>query len=227
MFETIITTSAEQAGELHRDREHAHTAVLSLWHHRTHSTTRATVGAVWAVTEADMLTDTGKVLVRSTVPPERTPAWAQNLATTDRFDHAPAAGEPVRLTLEIEAGRTPHVPVSRDIERALKQGADGTPRAPGKGLAFRARREAVPTGELPDWAVSKLARHGIDTHAVSVLRTGRVQLPRHQTAHPLATLSISGVVSDAEAYRQALRQGIGKGKSFGLGLVIEHPVATT
>lgn len=221
VFDTVITTSAEQAGELHRDREHAHTAVLGLWKPRTSSTTRTAVGAVWSVTRADMLAETGEVLVRSVVPPEHTPSWAQTLSTVDRSHYA-ATGEVLQLALELETGRTPHVPVSRDVERALKQGADGTPRAAGKGLAFRSRREAVPSEELPDWAVAKLGRNGIDVRSVSVLRAGRVHLARRRTVHPVATLSVSGVVSDAVAYQQALRQGVGKGKAFGLGLVREQ-----
>lgn len=227
MFDTVITTSAEQAGELHRDREHAHTAVLGLWSPRTSSPTRAAVGAVWSVTCANMLAEAGEVLVRSAVPPEHTPPWAQKLSIGDRSHYAAATGDVVQLTLELETGRTPHVPVSRDVERALKQGADGTSRAAGQGLAFRSRRESVPTDEIPDWAITKLGRHGIDVRSVSVLRAGRVHLPRHRTVHPVATLSVSGVVSDAAAYQQALRQGIGKGKAFGLGLVREETEVRT
>lgn len=222
MFDTVITTTAEQAGELHRDREHAHAAVLSLWNQRTGNPTRAAVGAVWAVTRADMLTGTGEVLIRSAVPPERAPTWTQNITTIDRSNYTPVQGEPLQLTIELETGRTPHVPVPRELERALKQGADGTARPPGKGLAFRARREAVPTEELTTWAVPKLARNGIKVQTVSVLRTGHVRLPKHRTAHPAATLAITGTVDDPEAYRASLAGGIGKGKSFGLGLLVEQ-----
>lgn len=221
MFDTLITTTAHQAGELHRDREHAHTAVLSLWHQRTGTTTRAAVGAIWAVTRADMLTDTGELLVRSAVPPERTPKWAKNLTTIDRSDYAPTEGDQLQLTIELETGRTPHVPVPRELEHALKQGANGTPRAPGQGLAFRARREAVPTNELTTWAGPKLARNGFTAQAVSVLRTGHLRLPKHRTVHPIATLAISGTVSDPSTYRTSLASGIGKGKSFGLGLLVD------
>ena len=228
MFDTHITTSADHAGQLHRDREHAHTAILSLWHHRA-SSARAAVGALWTVTHADMLTNTGHVLVRSTVPPERTPHWAHTLTTTDRSDYTPTTGEPLQLTLELETGRSPHIPVPRELEHALKQGANGTPRQPGHGLAFRSRRETVPYDELPTWATAKLARHGINTHTVSVLRTGTIHLPRHHnTIHPIATLTISGTITDPETYHHALHKGLGKGKAFGLGLLRDtnHTEAT-
>lgn len=228
MFDTLITTSADHAGQLHRDREYAHTAILSLWHHRA-SSARAAVGALWTVTCADILTNTGQVLVRSTVPPERTPHWAHTLATTDRSNYTPTAGEPLQLTLELETGRHPHIPVPRELEHTLKHGADGTPRKPGHGLAFRSRRETVPTNELPTWATSKLARHGINTHTISVLRTGKIHLPsHHNTTHPVATLTITGTITNPQNYHHAHKNGIGKGKAFGLGLLHDthHPNPT-
>ncbi len=226
MYDTVITTTAKQAHTLYTDREHGHRAVMTLWGQRDSSTLRADLSVLWAVTAADLLADDGQVLVRSAEPPERTPDWASSMSTTDRTGYHPKPGTPLRLRLELDAAYTPHVPVSRDIERDLKQGANGTARPPGQGLAFRARRNAVTREELPTWAARKLARHGIAAETVKVMRMGMIHLPQHREEHrPVATITVTGTVSDTEAYHRALSGGVGKGKAFGLGCVREYPVA--
>lgn len=227
MYDTMITTTAQQAHALHTDREHGHRAVMALWGQRNSSTLRADLSVLWAVTAADLLADKGQVLVRSAEPPERNPSWAGSMSTIDRTDYHPEPGAPLRLRLEFDAAYTPHVPVSRDIERDLKQGADGTARPPGHGLAFRAQRTAVSREGLPAWSARKLVRHGIAVENVEVVRMATIYLPQHREKHrPIAMITVSGTVSDTEAYRHALSGGVGKGKAFGLGCIRESSTDT-
>ncbi|HLS02366.1 MAG TPA: type I-E CRISPR-associated protein Cas6/Cse3/CasE, partial [Beutenbergiaceae bacterium] len=79
----------------------------------------------------------------------------------------------------------------------------------------------VPTAEIPQWAETKLARHGVGVHTVDVLAEGRVRLARQRDAHPIVVLFVRGEVIDEGAYRDALQRGIGKGKAFGIGMVRE------
>lgn len=210
MYDTTITTTADVATRLHRDRERGHQATLQLWDfpRGTHAP-RAQVQALWTVLSADAITGQGTLLLRSAEPPTCTPSWVQKLDTVEH-QHTPTVGETVQLTTELECSKTPHTPVPREVGQRVKRDT---------GRAFRAARVPVPEDEQRQWAVAKLERHGVAVDVVENLRCESVWLSRRRMHYDTVVLCVSGTVADAGTYQAAMSGGVGKLKPFGGGLL--------
>ncbi|ACZ31884.1 hypothetical protein Xcel_2871 [Xylanimonas cellulosilytica DSM 15894] len=220
LFDTTLTVPATMATALLSDRTTGHRMTMQLWDQiesTVHRGARAHVGCLWRVTGIDPVAQTGTLLVRSSTAPTRKVPWAiqQDAAVTE----LPETGATVDLTVTIAAMYTPMYDVPVEWRENLKAGADGTARPPGEGLSYRSKQVPVPSDRLQEWSVTKLKRLGVDgdvvAHAAPVVRIKGALVA---TAH----LSVTGATVN-DGLEQCVRTGIGKGRSYGLGLVAVTP----
>lgn len=216
-FDTILTTSDAVAATMLNDRRAGHRMTMSLWGNielPAHQGARSRVGCLWSVLAVDPVQGTGTVLVRSTVAPENHATWAASQTTSPT--QCPEPGETVRFHAHIAAMYTPRSDVPLEWRAQLKEGANGTPRAPGQGLSYRSRQVPVPIERLDAWAAARLQRLGIDAEVAASPRSPvDLKGTRTHTAHIDATATeVDGRVSEL------LRTGLGKGRAYGLGAVV-------
>jgi hypothetical protein len=97
------------------------------------------------------------------------------------------------------------------------------------GKAYRSRLVIVPEDDRSDWAVRRLERAGLhaDPATVTVGRVGSALLGGRGQSIPAAELTARAIVRDPALLAEAIGNGIGRGKNYGLGLLrldlIDHP----
>lgn len=217
LYDTTLTVPLTVASTLITDRNTGHRMAMQLWGQvepGPYQGARAAVGCQWTVTDVDLTTVTATVLVRSTTAPDRTPGWATAQVTLPT--HVPSENDTVDLRTTISAMYTPKTDVPEEWRAQLKEGANGTPRPPGQGLGYRNHRIAVPTDRLQTWAQAKIERLGL-SGTTTAMSTPAIRV-KGALVHT-AALTVQGV-SGGAALHDVLRQGIGHGKSYGLGFVL-------
>lgn len=217
-----VETTPGYAAEMLENREAGHRMALALWPRQSNLTPRSELDLLWAVTSIDPLMGTASVLVQANRKPERQPAWA---LTIQSAPVAPVAlGEHVVGDLTLVAMYTPSTPLDAETRRTLDAvkaiHGNGMNRNPGEGLSWRAKMIPVPEDLLEAWVVRRLGRYGLDG-GVEVVRTFDVRLPGKRGGYRCATVSLDAHVTDATKAEQFLA-GVGKGKSYGFGLVVPH-----
>ncbi|WP_216918008.1 type I-E CRISPR-associated protein Cas6/Cse3/CasE [Nocardia noduli] len=213
----LIRTTPHIAEEMDADRETGHRMTMSLFPHTADPAARASWNVLWTVLPGST------VLIRTTYTETlRLPDWVK------QFDHRPtterATGDRVEFTVELAALRTPRVHVDPAIHALLKAGADGTPRPPGQGKAYRANKIPVPRDELHDWVATKLTRHGLHPEHIDIHWYRTIRLPAHRDSLPITRIHTTATITDATTYNHTKQHAhnIGKGKSYGTGLITEH-----
>lgn len=213
----LIRTTPHIAEEMSADRELGHRMTMSLFPHAPDTAARAAWNVLWTVLPGST------VLIRTTYTGAlHLPDWVK------QYDHHPTTqrsmGDHVTFTVELAALRTPRVHVDPEIHTMLKAGADGTPRPPGQGKAYRANKVPVPRDELNHWLHTKLARHGINAEHIEIQWYRTVRLPAHRDSLPITRIHTTGVITDATTYNQTKQHAhnLGKGKAYGTGLIAEH-----
>lgn len=221
IYDSTITTTGQHAANMLADRDLGHRAVMELWGQHGSNNARSKLGVLWAVTSADLAAHAGTVHVRSNIPPEQKPSWQRDVTTT-RYETYASTGTSVDCCIELAAQKSPSVPMPEDLRRDLKAGADGTPKPPGQGKCWRPNRVRVPDNEIHQWAEAKLIRNGLQLYELNILRRHNVRLAKRHASYPVVKIHAKGTVTDVTAWHHALSEGIGKGKSFGTGLVIQN-----
>ncbi|WP_028479807.1 type I-E CRISPR-associated protein Cas6/Cse3/CasE [Nocardia sp. CNY236] len=212
----LIRTTSHIAEEMSIDRETGHRMTMSLFPHIDNPAARAAWNVLWTVLPGST------VLIRTTYTGTlRLPDWVKQYnqrATTQR-----STGDHVNFTVELAALRTPHVHVDPAVHTELKAGADGTPNPPGQGKAYRANKVPVSRGELDKWLATKLARHGVAPKHIQIHWYRTIRLAAHRDSLPIARIHTTGSITDADNYNQTKQaaRNIGKGKSYGAGLIAE------
>lgn len=201
----VVSPHPPLAARLH-DRTTGHRAILAA--HPDNSlgpSPRAAAQCLWRFEEGD-----GRLIVQSAsaVRPEILGALiAQDLV---RF---PGAGERLTLTVAIACQKSPRVVIPKELQQALK--ADG-------GKCYRSRLVEVPEPERKAWVLKRLETRGfqadVDSLRLSPMRYA--DLGRRGGRIPYVEVSGAGVVGDAALLATAMREGIGKGRNFGLGLLL-------
>lgn len=107
----------------------------------------------------------------------------------------------------------------------------------GQRIRFKARlnptvkdeagkRRAVAAENLTEWLMLRLEKMGADLQTVAV-ENREVVFEKAQTGHEVTfgTVEVAGIltVRDVGAFKQGIRQGIGRAKSFGFGLLMVRP----
>lgn len=121
------------------------------------------------------------------------------------------AGQRLDLDLALSCQFTPPADVPEELRPVLKS----------SGRCYRSRRVVVPEYRRSQWFARKLAARGfavaMETLKLSTVR--RADLGRRGGAIPFVDASCEGLVTDADLFNQAVGHGVGKGRSFGLGLI--------
>ena len=129
------------------------------------------------------------------------------------------ASEPFRVDLDVEAGCEVEV---RSLINPMKSTPPGAPDEKGE----RARGKKVPITrqqDVAEWFTERMSRNGLEIppHAVTVGAVERLHGTRRGAALKIdvRTISAHGTVTDPEAFRQVLINGIGRGRAYGAGLL--------
>jgi hypothetical protein len=178
-----------------RDRDAGHRFVMSLLPDGIGGETRGLTDTLWRVDEGGNALDivTAAVITGFTGTPV-------NPVKT---------GQQVRLRLALEAVRAKSSPLEPAVVSALR----------AEGIRWRNPRGRVDDEELSAWVESQLLKHG---WTISTLKDGdtRRRVVSRRNAHMhLVEVTVGATVSDADAANSSLRLGIGRGRSFGAGLV--------
>jgi hypothetical protein len=118
-----------------------------------------------------------------------------------------AAGEKGRLRLTLEAVRAKSSPVDPAVAAALH----------AQGISWRDPRGRIDDGELPAWIELQLLKHGWE--AVEIRELHRRSVSRRRAKMHLAECVVDAVAVDPTLASESLRSGIGRGRSFGAGMV--------
>lgn len=122
------------------------------------------------------------------------------------------------IDVEMDLQKTPPSQVPPELRARLREAG---------GRAYRSRQVLVPRGERTDWCRARFARCGFDLDP-STLRIGDLTwalLGNKRGRIPYVRVTASGTVTDSEVWATRLRTGLGKGRSYGLGLVIATPIS--
>lgn len=178
------------------DQGHVHRRVMALFGDLGGDSDARSRGEVLYRAEPEVAT--GRLLVQSNTPPVvdevRTSALAPLLSSLH-------TDQPVRFRLDANPVRTVN-----------RTGADGVERT---------RRAQVAAEDLPGWLADRLgaalAIDDLDDPQVSYRKSGRAKLV-------VASFRGSATVVDPEALNRLIRDGVGRAKAYGCGLLSVVPV---
>lgn len=218
-LETTLPVDASTWMTMSSDRDAGHRMIMSLWGPLPRTTDkgpRSTASILWCPIGLDPARGTGELVVRSTRRPERTPTWAQGLSIATSV----APSGQVELLADLVATYTPmSTEVTEPMRTALKAGANGAPRPPGQGLSYRRDPVRVPDDQIHEWACRKMQRCGLHLEAITVLGRSQITLQRRRSSHPMASLRLTGNITDQAVFDSVWHHGVGKGRSYGLGML--------
>lgn len=126
------------------------------------------------------------------------------------------AGSRWRIDVEMNCEKTPPSQVPVELRPVLK----------AEGGAYRSRKVVVPLSERYEWAAKRLARYGfvVDPESLRIGDLASADLGRRGRT-PYVRVTAVGSVVDPESWSGRLVEGIGAGKSFGLGLIEMEPMS--
>lgn len=178
-----------------RDRDAGHRFMMSLLPDGLGKETRSETATLWRVrpTALEIITTAGIPGVSGT--------------PVDSV----ASGQKARLQLTMEAVRTKSAPVSPELVAALH----------AEGIHWHNRKGRIDDAELPAWIDGQLLRHGWKTVERQELLRRRVS--RRGAHMHLVECAIDAEVVDPIEASESLRLGIGRGRSFGAGMVTVIP----
>lgn len=200
---TLATITVPPAiKKLLADRQAAHSVIMSSLPSKLGNEPRAAAKCLWALPEENTL------LVQTTLP-----FRADNFGTPTTTVRDPLqTGDRITAALDIACLFTPPADVPPEIRADLKAAT---------GKAYRSRQLIVPEDRRRDWFIGRLLRIGFDVDPASLLLStvSHADLGRRGGRIPYLTARFAAVIVDADAANDAIREGVGKGKNFGLGLI--------
>lgn len=196
---------------LTEDRERAHNHIMSAFPRAIgNKSPRAELRILWHLNPT-----AARLTVQSEVPALR-PGLLGDVQSTAQVD-TPHGGTELRVRLFCNAQKTPPSRVNSELHRLVRTQT---------GKAYRSRLVIVPEEERVDWAVRRLERAGLlaDPATVTVGRVRPARLGGRGQSIPSAELAARATVHDSAWLADAIRNGIGKGKNYGLGLLRLAPI---
>lgn len=165
-------------------------------------TPRAQASALWRFDE-----DADELLVQASCP-----VRADVLGELISESEVPTAevGSEWRIDVEFNCQRTPPSDVPVELRPILKQA----------GRCYRSRKVVVPEADRHRWCTNRLDTLGfyVTAGSLEVGPLAYADLGRRGGGIPYVRVQATGTVTDADTWNQAIRDGIGRGRSFGLGL---------
>lgn len=122
---------------------------------------------------------------------------------------------PTDLAVTVARQYSPSVPRDREVERFLIERGLELPKRP------RSRLVPVPAERLESWAHGLLERRGLTIHDLTVTASSDARLSAHRRRESVPTARIHAAVTGTpETIGELLDHGIGRARSYGLGLVL-------
>ena len=203
----VTTTTFRPAEVLLRafhDRQTGHAIVTKLLPAGLGTDARAKAHCLWLADH-----DLGVVHVRSSVPLREDLLGTIEAQVEEPVRHI---GETVDVTLSVACQYTPSADIPMELRTVLKQ----------NGHAYRSRLVPVPEDRRSEWVTARLLKSGLqlDPSSLTTSKLTHADLGKRGGGIPYITLTVSGTVVDADSFNSAIAHGIGKGKTFGLGLLL-------
>ena len=116
---------------------------------------------------------------------------------------------------------------ARGVERSFRPGVDASLDLAAVLQSSDGRELAVAHDDLPTWAGDKLTAAGFEVLALEVvaydmrsgLKMDRATGRRHRITLPVASLRLRLAIADQDKALCAWREGLGRGRRFGLGML--------
>lgn len=118
---------------------------------------------------------------------------------------------------------------ARGVERRFRPGVDALMEMAAVVQTADGREMPVAHADLPAWARDKVAASGFEVQEIEIqaygprsgLKTDCGTGRRHNIVLPVASLRLRLLITDPEKASCAWRDGIGRGKRFGLGMLVQ------
>ena len=147
-----------------------------------------------------------EMLVSSCIPLKQT----ADISVAAAEHTEPQAGKRYLLQTTVETTYTPATWVPEEIWNL--------PNRP----AIHGKRVPVPNEKLEQWLVEKLERAGFSVASLDAART--YQMPIRKRTVPVADIAAEVTVADPDLALKAYREGFGRSKNFGCGLLRLFPL---
>lgn len=200
------------------DRNHGHVHVMSAFPRVPGDTPRSSMGILWYIDEHRRI-----LTVQSETPPTQ-PGLLGDIQSVDDVV-LPATGDELEIRVLIACQKTPLSQVPPSLRTQLKARLDGeahgAPRAPGQGRAYRSRSVIVPEAERAAWVSHVFARNGlwVEEKTLEVSSLHHADLGRPGRGIPAVEVITRAIVEQVPEFTHALQSGVGKGRTYGLGLL--------
>lgn len=218
MTDYLISAPHHIIADADTDRDYGHHLSMSCVAPSRAYTSRASADVLWTIT------DDRRLLIRTTTDlnPDSLPDWVKQV------EHHPTptaeSGDQISVRVDLAALRSPRHHIDPATHTALKASADGTPRPPGEGLAYRVNKVPVNEHVLDTWAIDKIDRHGLHATTLTIQWYRTIRIPRRGQTLPVARVHATGTVNNPDIWNRAVTTGtgLGKGKPWGTGTIINN-----
>lgn len=211
-------TSPPMRDLLVQDRDRGHVHVMSAFPRVSGDAPRSSMGVLWHIEPGRRI-----LTVQARVQPTHT-GLLGDLLSVDELS-LPVSGEEREIKVLLACQKTPPSKVPQSLRSDLKARADGlgpgATRPPGEGRTYRSRPVVVPEDERVPWLLRTFARHGLllQEKTVEISALHHANLGKRGRGIPAVDVTARGIVEQAAESTRALQVGIGKGRTYGLGLL--------
>ncbi|MCQ4608670.1 type I-E CRISPR-associated protein Cas6/Cse3/CasE [Corynebacterium pseudogenitalium] len=198
-----LTLPSRAAERITKDHGAGHRLLMALLPDGVldHQSPRQSAHLLWTMAKPT------EMLVSSCIPLKQTP----DISVADAEHTEPQAGKRYLLQTTVETTYTPATWVPEEIWNL--------PNRP----AIHGKRVPVPNEKLEQWLVQKLERAGFSVTNLNAVRSYR--MPIRKRTVPVADITAEVTVADSELALKVYREGLGRSKNFGCGLLQLSPLA--
>lgn len=199
----VLTLPSRAAERIAKDHGAGHRLLMALLPDGVldHQSPRQSAHLLWTMVKPT------EMLVSSCIPLRQT----ADISVRDAERTEPQAGKRYLLQTTVETTYTPATWVPEEIWNL--------PNRP----SIHGKRVPVPNEKLEQWLVEKLERTGFSVASLDAARSYR--LPIRKRTVPVADIAAEITVADPELALKAYREGFGRSKNFGCGLLRLSPLA--
>lgn len=215
---SVLQVTDEEVRAIQRSRDWAHKQLMRAFPSSLGPEPRAKVGLLWA-----LLPGQSALVVQSTHRPER--PFVVGTPVTEVERTPVRVGDTLTLHLALACQKTPPSAVPAAMRTLVKdQRGKRPPRVEGEkvGRAYRSKPVIVPEEDRPGWFVARMVRSGLivndETMRIGPLDSASIAPGRGRI--PFVNVDFEARVENSDLANRALIGGVGRGRTYGLGLAI-------
>lgn len=199
MQRSIINPNSFLAERL-GDRQVGHAAVMAALPRDLGQHPRASASCLWRYADGALHVQ-ASTEVKAEVLGE-----LRSVVEVPKVDH----GDRVLVDVEFNIQKTPPSDVPVELRKILQS----------SGPAYRSAKVIVPAPERTAWILARFKRLGLnaDEEQLMVGPVQNARLGRRGGRIPFVHVTVPGTVADPDLWNNAVDNGIGTGRNFGLGL---------